>query len=105
MRRVIAEEVEMENGNTTVRMVLYGYVYTDVSITTVLQVVLDMEFSSVESAFRFREEHLEITTSGYISGPDGVIIQEIDDGYDWSEHETKCDGCPTCNPTAFRDED
>lgn len=27
------------------------------------------------------------------------------DEYDWSEHEQNCDGCSTCNPTAFRDED
>ena len=28
-----------------------------------------------------------------------------DYGFDWSEHESKCDGCSFCNPAAFREEE
>ncbi|MBX4191653.1 MAG: hypothetical protein KW804_02545 [Candidatus Doudnabacteria bacterium] len=33
-------------------------------------------------------------------------LEDPDWYYDfWAEHEKHCDGCPTCNPTAFRDEE
>lgn len=83
--------------------------------------VLNAEFPSVQVALRHRERMwCGDLYWGYIQDADGKTIlnlrnryeeedeqrsQDDEDGWDWSEHEERCDGCPTCNPTAFRDEE
>jgi hypothetical protein len=71
-------------------------------------VKLNTQFPSVAEALRYRDIQLRGMYWGHIETLDGKTILNLEEEgaeYDWTEHESRCDGCSFCNPTAFRDED
>ena len=102
----------MENRDVAVRMVLWDY--DAAPDGDGMYVVIDAKFASVELALNHRSRMwCGDLYWGHIEDADGKTImtlrtkheEEADEHYDWYEHEAKCDGCSTCNPTAFRDDD